>query len=238
MRIAESSVMSWKRRPDSAKWPMLRRIAASGSPPPPPPPRKSAPADSTPMISGIRFSLEISSARSIFFITTPVMAPPSTVGSLNISEHSTFDHDADADEHAAADRRVRHIAGQRADLQERGVGVEQQRDALADRQLAPAPQSFDRLRATAGRRLSEQLFHLRDGLEHAVAVLPELIRRGVEPGLNDLHRPTLGVRDTAAPHEVLPDGGYRSPVSQSKEDEWLCSPVSTTSLSSPVTSID
>ena len=88
MRIADSSVMSWKRRPDSAKWPMLRRIAASGSPSPPPP-RRSAPADSTPMINGSRFCREISSARSIFFITTPVMAPPSTVGSLNISEHST-----------------------------------------------------------------------------------------------------------------------------------------------------
>ena len=41
------------------------------------------------MINGIRFWRDTSSARSIFFITTPVIAPPSTVGSLNISEHST-----------------------------------------------------------------------------------------------------------------------------------------------------
>ncbi len=88
MRIAESSVMSWKRRPLSAKCPSWRRISSSAEPPPPRG-RRSAPADSTNWMYGRRLRRETSSARSIFLPTIGVIAPLSTVGSLAAIMHST-----------------------------------------------------------------------------------------------------------------------------------------------------
>jgi len=57
--------------------------------------------------------------------------------------------DADAQHHAAADVVIGLVAGQRADLQERAVRIEQQRDAFPDEQLAAAPVPLDRPLAAA-----------------------------------------------------------------------------------------
>ena len=82
------------------------------------------------------------------------------------------DH-ADADHHPAAHGVVGLVGGQRADLQERAVGVDDVGDALPDRQLAPAPQAIHRGRPSAGLGLVEKLLDLRELFQHVVAVLAE-----------------------------------------------------------------
>src|SRR5262249_55429769 len=70
---------------------------------------------------------------------------PAEVGGVVAEDHAlgALDH-ADAQHHAAANVVVGLVAGQRADLHERAVPVEQQRDAFPDEQLAAAPVALDR----------------------------------------------------------------------------------------------
>src|SRR6266480_2667783 len=70
---------------------------------------------------------------------------PAEVGRVVADDHAlgALDH-ANAQHHAAADIVVGLVAGQRAELKERAVRVEQQRDAFPDEQLAAAPVALDR----------------------------------------------------------------------------------------------
>ena len=73
--IAESAVRSWKIRPagtNSSDWV-----------------GRSAPPDSTRLITGSRLTRAISSARSDFFSDHGFIAPPRTVGSCAMTTHST-----------------------------------------------------------------------------------------------------------------------------------------------------
>ena len=124
---------------------------------------------------------------------------------LGAADHS------DADHHPSAHGVVGPVGGQRADLQERAVGVDHVGDALPDRQLAPRPQSLHRGGPSTGLGLVEQLLDLRELLQHVVAVLAERLaarvhrrrQRGRQQPRQadrcasvDLHR-----RDTTAAHD-------------------------------------
>src|SRR5262249_27642191 len=94
-------------------------------------------------------------------------------------------HHADAQHHAAADVVTGLVAGQRADLQERAVRVEEERDALPDEQLAAAPVALDRPLPAAERRLLEQAADLAEQAEHALAVRLERLAGRVDAGGQD-----------------------------------------------------
>ena len=92
---------------------------------------RSAPPDSTRWSSGRRFSWAICIARSALRDGHVVFVPPRTVGSLAMIMHSTPSIDADAGDHAGADREVGAPRGERRQLEQRRVVVEEQLDALA-----------------------------------------------------------------------------------------------------------
>ena len=108
---------------------------------------------------------------------------PAEVGRVVADDHAlgALDH-ADAEHHAAADVVVGLVAGQRADLKERAVRIEEQRDALADQQLAAAPVARDGPLPAAERGLPEQPADLAEQAEHPVPVGLERRVAGVDGG--------------------------------------------------------
>ena len=142
---------------------------------------RSAPPDSTSEITGSRFCSAIWLARKIFFNVHGLLVPPLTVGSL-ADDHAldALDH-ADARHHAGADRvsRLPH-AGERAQLEERGVGVEQQLDALAGGQLAAVVVTLDVLGAAARQRLGVLGVELGELARHHLGGVGERGRAWVE----------------------------------------------------------
>ena len=88
--------------------------------------------------------------------------------------------DADAGDHAAAEVIRAAVAGQRGDLEERGVGIECRGDALADLELAAASMTIDRLLpAGGGRHLEQLVVHLKQ-LAHVLPVLEVEVTSRVE----------------------------------------------------------
>ena len=111
---------------------------------------------------------------------------PAEVGRVVADDHAlgALDH-PDAEHHAAADVVVGLVAGQRADLQERAVRIQQQRDALPDEQLAAALVPGDRPLPAAERRLPEQAVDLAEQAEHPAGVGQERLAAGVDGGGQD-----------------------------------------------------
>ena len=96
-------------------------------------------------------------------------------------------HDADAHHQPAADRVVRAVAGQRADLEEGRVAVHQHRDALPHRHLVPAAHASHRPWPATCCGLLLQLVELGKLLTHVVAVLGEPLSGGVDVGSQYWH---------------------------------------------------
>ena len=93
--------------------------------------------------------MAISIARSVFFTVAVVLVPPRTVGSLAMITHSTPSTTPTPGEHAGADGEVGAPRGERRQLEQRGVGVDEQLDALAAQQLAALAVAGDVLVAAA-----------------------------------------------------------------------------------------
>ena len=114
--------------------------------------------------------------------------PPLTVGSLAMIMALDALDDADAGDDAGADREVGAPRGQRAQLEERRVRVEQQLDALAGGQLAALVVPLDVLR----RRRRRAPWRARRRARRAWSVIADAAsvkagERGVEGGLQRGH---------------------------------------------------
>jgi hypothetical protein len=105
------------------------------------------------------------------------------------------DH-ADPEHGAAADRVVGVVSGQRADLEERAVGVEREGEPLAHRELSALGEAGVVLGAAARFGFDVQAVDLGQLLEHGGAVFRELgaarvqagaDRRGEQGGLHRVH---------------------------------------------------
>ena len=83
-------------------------------------------------------------------------------------------------------------AGERADLEERGVGVEEQVDALARREPAALVVAVDVLRPAGGEHRRGHLVDARERGQHRLAVRRELRRRRVEARAEHGARRDLG----------------------------------------------
>ena len=94
--------------------------------------------------------------------------------------------DADAGDDRAADGEVGAPAGERAELEERGVGVDEQLDALAGGQLAARVVPRDVLLPSPGERLRVLLGEVSDALQHLGAVVGVGGRRRVDGGLHGM----------------------------------------------------
>jgi len=112
-----------------------------------------------------------------------------------IGEDHAFDagDDADADDRAAANGVVRVVRGERTDLEEGAVRVEDVREALAYGELAALGQTLVVGGASAGFRLVEQPIDLRQLLQHRGPVLDEGVGARIEArsearGEERLHR--------------------------------------------------
>ena len=110
---------------------------------------RSAPPDSTRLIDGRRFWRAMSEARAPLRKEKGFMAPPRTVGSLAPIRHSTPSTTPMPDDEDAPTVVLGAPGGQGAQLEEGGVPVEEELDALAGQQLAPLPVA---LRRSAPRR--------------------------------------------------------------------------------------
>ena len=110
---------------------------------------RSAPPDSTRLISGSRLRSAMSDARSAL-AQRPRVGRAAAHGRVARDQHAlgVADH-ADAGHHAAADREAGPVARQRRQLEERGVRVDEQLDPLAGQAACPGPGAA---RRTSGRR--------------------------------------------------------------------------------------
>ena len=97
---------------------------------------RSAPPDSTRLISGSRLTVAISSARRFFLSVYGFIDPPRTVGSWAMITHSTPDTTPTPVTMHGADVELGAPRRERRELEERRVTVEEQLDALAREQLA------------------------------------------------------------------------------------------------------
>jgi hypothetical protein len=116
------------------------------------------------------------------------------------------DHDAldVLDDPDPADRAAAHVvlaveADERHQLQEGGVAIEQELDALADEQLAAVPMALHVLGPASGKRQREQLVDLGEPLEHRLAVGAKRLRSPVERGRKGRHYRNLAVRGANSP---------------------------------------
>ena len=116
---------------------------------------RSAPPDSTSEITGSRFSMAIWLARRTFFSVHGLLVPPLTVGSLATIMHSTPSTTPMPVTTLAPTWKSAAVGGQRAQFQERRVGVDQQLDAFPGGQLAAGVVAVDVLGAAAAERLGE-----------------------------------------------------------------------------------
>ena len=125
---------------------------------------RSAPPDSTRLMTGRRFCRAMSEARAPLRKEKGFMAPPRTVGSWARDEAlDPLDH-ADADDRGRPDRVLGAPGGQGAQLEEGGVPVEQELDPLAGQQLAPLLVPGHVALAAAGPGRGQLLVDLVDGL--------------------------------------------------------------------------
>ena len=134
---------------------------------------RSAPPDSTRLTIGSRLASAISPARWVFFSVYGLTAPPRTVGSFAMIMHGDALDDADAGDHAGADREVGAPAGHRHQLEERRVAVDQQLDALAGQQLAAGVVAGRVLLAAARRGPGQRGVQLGQPIQHRGAVVGE-----------------------------------------------------------------
>ena len=169
---------------------------------------RSAPPDSTSEMTGSRFSNAISLARRIFFSVHGLLVPPWTVGSLDDDQALDALDDADADHHAGADREVGAPRGERAQFEERRVGVEEQFDAFAGGQLAARVVPLDVLGAAAGERLGvlgvelgELGRHRLGGAAYASELVSSVDFSAVMTGTQSSWRPAL-VRISVVPPPI------------------------------------
>ena len=95
--------------------------------------------------------------------------------------------DTDAGDDAGANGVRRAIAGQRTELEERGILVEEQLDALAGEQLAALVVPLGVLPAAAGDRRGMQCVDVGESGQHRIAVGGELGGTSVEVGAQHAH---------------------------------------------------
>ena len=149
---------------------------------------RSAPPDSTSLISGSRLTWAISSARRFFLSVHGFIEPPRTVGSWAMITHSTPDttpmpvtmHGAHVE--LGAPRR------ERRELEEGRVAVDEQLDALACEQLAAGAVAGLVALAAARDRERDLLVVLGDELEQRRAVGLIGLARRIDRGAEDGHR--------------------------------------------------
>ena len=190
MPAAESRVISRNVRP-----PGTNRSAWRG---------RSAPPDSTSATTGSRLRSAIS--RRAQLLGHPDRRDRAALHRRLVGD----DHALDAadrpdpdDEPGARGRQVGLVrAGERADLEERGVRVEQQVDALARGQPAALVVAVDVLRAAGGEHRRGDLVDAREGGQHRLAVRRELRRRRVEARAQD--GAGRDPRERSCPHRILP----------------------------------
>ena len=115
--------------------------------------------------------------------------PPRTVGSWPMITHSTPDTTPMPVTMLPPRAELRAPRGERGQLEEGAVAVEEQLDALPHEHPAPGPVTGGVALAAAGD--GERLLRLegRQAGEHGVAVGPEVGAGGVDDGLDDRHRP-------------------------------------------------
>ena len=140
---------------------------------------RSAPPDSTRPITGSRFcERDLVGAQGL--LQRPRVGRAAAHGRV-VGDDQALDalDDADAGDDARADVEVGAPGGERRQLEERRVGVEQQLDALAGEQLAALVVPLDVLRAAAGERLGVLGVELGELGEHRLAVRRRVTGRRV-----------------------------------------------------------
>ena len=113
------------------------------------------PAESQRWTTGSRFSIAISSARTIFLADERIPGAALHGGIVGADDHLAPGDDADADDGARRRRfaAIGHVGGERGQFEERRAGVEQLFDPLARPHLAlAAPAVRDRAAAVYGAR--------------------------------------------------------------------------------------
>ena len=103
-----------------------------------------------------------------------MIAPPSTVGSLAAMTHSTPETTPMPETKPAADGEVGAPAGERAQLEERRVAVEQEFDPFPHEQLAALAVPRDAALAAAGARQRKLRLQLGEQRAHRFAVARKL----------------------------------------------------------------
>ena len=142
----DSSVSSWKIRPAGTN-----RSACVG---------RSAPPDSTRFITGSRLTRAISRARRVLRSEYGFIAPPRTVGSCAMMTHSTPEITPIPVTMVAPTVNAGAPRGERGQLKERAVRVDEQLDPLPDQQAAPVAVPLLVALAAAGDGLLELLAQL------------------------------------------------------------------------------
>ena len=148
---------------------------------------RSAPLDSISWTRGSRLRSAISMARRVLRSPNGLVAPPRTVGSLAVTTHST-PATGPTPVTPLAPPGSRSPGGQRRQLQERPVAVDQQLDPLPGQQLAPGPVALHVLRPAARPGLGQQPVELGQQLLVGGPVGPVGVRGRVEPAPEHAHR--------------------------------------------------
>ena len=174
---ADSSVSSWKIRPAGTN-----RSAWVG---------RSAPPDSTRFITGSRLVRAISSARRVLRSEYGFIAPPRTVGSCAMITHSTPEMTPMPVTTVAADGEPGSPGGQRGQLEERAVRVDEQLDPLPGQQPAPVAVPLLVARSAPGTGQRHLLVVLGQEGHEGGPVGLELLARGVDVAREYGHCPWL-----------------------------------------------
>src|SRR5439155_15296653 len=113
-----------------------------------------------------------------------------------------------------ADGELRAPRGERRELEERRVAVEEQLDALARQQLLPLAVAAHVLLAAAGARERQLLLEQADLLEHRRVVHPVRLGAGVDARGEDGHQSW----------RVISEGSWPPPASSPRPRPRRCSP--------------
>ena len=178
MPIADSSVRSWKIRPAGTN-----RSDWVG---------RSAPPDSTRLMTGSRLRRAISRARRFLRSVYGFIDPPRTVGSWRDQHALDPGHHADAGDDARADHELGPPRGQGGQLEQRRVPVDQELDALPGEQPAPVTVPLRVFRAAARAGQLELLVQGGDGRQLPSAVGQVRLAGRVHRRSQDRHAAPFG----------------------------------------------
>jgi hypothetical protein len=177
---------------------------------------RSAPALSISEIDGRRFCSAMSDSRPDFHTLTSLIAPPLTVASLAVIRHSTPLTTPTPPTTLAPGGVAGHVlAGQRAQLEEVRVAIEQQLDALARQELAGGDVAAVVLVAAAHRGRLQRRRQLGDGRGSGLVVAAVLVALAIDVRAQDRirllgHGGSLYQQAAAAPRRGPAYIGLRS----------------------------